>query len=674
MEAKRKRMEELVALLNKAAGVYYQGTDEIMSNQEYDQLYDELEALEKELGITLSNSPTVNVGYEVVSGLPKENHPKPMLSLDKTKSIDDLKAWLGDKEGILSWKLDGLTIVLTYEDGKLTKAVTRGDGVTGEVITNNAKVFDNVPLTIPAKETVVVRGEAVISYEDFEEINKNIGDDDAKYKNPRNLCSGTVRQLNNEITAQRHVKFYAFSLAEGGSLQSGEEAADDQMQMTIALPGAAGEPFRFREQQMEWMAAQGFETVDHIEVTAATIEETIKDFEKKIESFSLPSDGLVLIYDDIEYGVSLGTTAKFPRDAIAFKWKDELRETALIEVLWNASRTGLINPIAVFEPVELEGTTVSRASVHNVSIVKSLALGTGDIIKVYKANMIIPQIAENITKSGTIEPPANCPVCGADTEIHDDSGVETLHCPDPECPAKKIKAFTHFVSRNALNIEGLSEATLEKFAGEGMIRDFADLFKLDEWQEKIVNMEGFGQKSFDNLIASTKKAAQTTPARLLYALGIPNIGAANAKMIAKECQNSWAKIQNLTEDELSSIDGIGDIMAKAYVEFFRDEEKLRVVGELLEVLSLDETFVQSAGGALTGKTFVITGKVYHYENRDAVKAAIEAAGGKTASSVSAKTDYLINNDITSGSSKNKKAKELGVPIITEEDFMKMLGE
>ncbi len=658
-------MEELVAQLNKAAGVYYQGTDEIMSNQEYDQLYDELESLEKELGITLSNSPTVNVGYEVVSGLPKENHPKPMLSLDKTKSIDDLKSWLGDKDGILSWKLDGLTIVLTYEDGKLDKAVTRGDGITGEVITNNAKVFDNVPLTIPAKETVVVRGEAVISYEDFEEINKNIGDDDAKYKNPRNLCSGTVRQLNNEITAQRHVKFYAFSLAEGGSPSGGEQ------QMSLL---ASDSDFRSREQQMDWMAAQGFETVDHIKVNAATIEAAVLDFEKKIETFDLPSDGLVLIYDDIEYGVSLGTTAKFPRDSIAFKWKDEIKETALIEVLWNASRTGLINPIAIFEPVELEGTTVSRASVHNVSIVKSLALGTGDIIKVYKANMIIPQIAENTTKSGTIKPPANCPACGAETEIHDDSGVETLHCPNPECPAKKIKAFTHFVSRNALNIEGLSEATLEKFAGEGMICDFADLFKLERWQDKIVNMEGFGQKSFDNLIASTKKAAQTTPARLLYALGIPNIGVANAKMIAKECQNNWAKIQSLTEDELSSIDGIGDIMAKGYAEFFRDEEKLRAVGELLEVLTLDETFVQSTGGALTGKTFVITGKVYHYENRDAVKAAIEAAGGKTASSVSAKTDYLINNDITSGSSKNKKAKELGVQIITEEDFMKMLGE
>ena len=655
MEAKRKRMEELVAQLNKAARVYYQEADEIMSNQEYDKLYDELEALEKELGITLSNSPTVNVGYEVVSGLPKENHPKPMLSLDKTKSVDDLKSWLGDKEGILSWKLDGLTIVLTYEDGKLTKAVTRGDGVTGEVITNNAKVFDNIPLTIPARDTVVVRGEAVISYDDFEEINKNIGDADAKYKNPRNLCSGTVRQLNNEITAQRHVKFYAFSLAEGGSLQDTNEA------------------FELREQQLSWMAQQGFDTVDYVKVTADNIEEAIKDFEKKIEDFPLPSDGLVLIYDDIEYGRSLGTTAKFPRDSIAFKWKDEIRETALKEVLWNVSRTGLINPIAVFEPVELEGTTVSRASVHNLSIVRSLALGEGDIIKVYKANMIIPQIAENTTKSGTITPPDNCPVCGAGTEIHDDNGVETLHCPNPECPAKKIKAFTHFVSRNALNIEGLSEATLEKFIDEAMIRDFADLFKLEKWQDKIVGMEGFGQKSFDNLIASTKKAAETTPARLLYALGIPNIGVANAKMIAKECQNNWTKIQSLTEEELSSIDGIGDIMAKAYVEFFRDEEKLGEVNRLLEVLCLDETFVQSAGGALTGKTFVITGKVFHYENRDAVKTAIEEAGGKTASSVSAKTDYLINNDITSGSSKNKKAKELGVPIITEEEFMKMLG-
>lgn len=656
MKDKKKRMEELVARLNDAARVYYQESNEIMSNQEYDMLYDELEALEKELGITLSNSPTVNVGYQVVSGLPKENHPRPMLSLDKTKSVDDLKQWLGDKEGLLSWKLDGLTIVLTYEDGRLAKAVTRGDGTVGEVITGNARVFDNIPLVIPAKGTVVVRGEAVISYDEFERINRAAGDIDAKYKNPRNLCVGTVRQLNNEITAQRHVRFYAFSLTESG--QQGAEAWTA--------------PSDYRSRQLDWLEEQGFEPVYYVKVSADTVEAAVRDFEKKIEAFPLPSDGLVLIYDDIEYGTSLGTTAKFPRDSIAFKWKDEIRETTLREILWNVSRTGLINPIAIFEPVELEGTTVSRASVHNLSIVKELELGEGDTIEVYKANMIIPQIAANATKSGTAEPPESCPVCGAKTEIHSDSGVETLHCPNPECPAKKIKAFTHFVSRNAINIEGLSEATLEKFIDEGMLRSLGDLFRLGAWKEKIVNMEGFGQKSFDNLTEAAAKAARTTPARLLYGLGIPNIGVANAKMIAAECKNDWQRITSLTVDELSAINGIGDVMAKAYVEFFHDEEKLKVIDDLLEVLDIDESFKESAGGPLSGKTFVITGKVYHYENRDAVKAAIEAAGGKTSSAVSSVTDYLINNDINSGSSKNRKAKELGIPIITEEQFMEML--
>jgi len=670
MEDKRKRMEELVAYLNKAARVYYQESNEIISNKEYDELYDELEALEKELGIVMSGSPTVNVGYEVVSNLPKEQHPSPMLSLDKTKSVDELRDWLGDKEGLLSWKLDGLTIVLTYEDGLLTKAVTRGDGTTGEVITNNARVFDNIPLTIPEKGRVVVRGEAVISYDEFERINRTIEDVEAKYKNPRNLCSGTVRQLNNEVTASRHVKFFGFSLAEGGM-----QKADGQQISFLHDEGElqdAGEPLAFRHQQMEWMQQQGFETVEYVKVDRDNIAEAVEDFAMKIEHFVLPSDGLVLIFDDIEYGRSLGATAKFPRDSIAFKWADEIRGTTLREVLWNASRTGLINPIAVFEPVELEGTTVSRASVHNLSIVKELALGTGDTIKVYKANMIIPQIAENITRSGTIQPPEHCPVCGTSTEIHNDSGVETLHCPNPECAAKKIKAFTHFVSRNAMNIEGLSEATLEKFVDEAMIKELADIFKMDRWRDRIIEMEGFGEKSFDNLIAAAEKASHTTPARLLYSLGIPNIGAANAKMIAKECRNSWQKIQGLTEEELVAIDGIGDVMAKAYADFFHDEEKKRTVEELLEVLTLDESFEDTAGGSLAGKVFVITGKVHIYENRDAVKAAIEAAGGKTASSVSSKTHYLINNDINSNSSKNKKAKELGVPIITEEEFAEML--
>lgn len=645
---RRKRLEELTAKLDRAARAYYQESSEIMSNREYDKLYDELEALEKELGIVLAGSPTVRVGYEIVSSLPKERHPSPMLSLDKTKKIEDLKSWIGDRDGLLSWKLDGLTIVLTYEDGRLVKAVTRGDGTTGEVITNNAKVFDNIPVIVPYKGRFTVRGEAVISYEDFEKINIDMGDADAKYKNPRNLCSGTVRQLNNEITAQRHVKFFAFSLA--------QSSVD----------------FRFRHEQMEWLREQGFETVENVKVNAANMEDAVKDFESRIFGFSLPSDGLVLIFDDIEYGLSLGATSKFPRDSIAFKWKDEVKETYLREVLWNVSRTGLINPIAIFDPVELEGTTVSRASVHNLSIVKELKLGKGDEISVYKANMIIPQISENLTKSGTVIPPDECPVCGSITEIRNETGVETLHCPNPECPAKKIKMFTHFVSRNALNIEGLSEATLEKFIDEAMIKEPADIFRLERWKERIVTMEGFGEKSFDNLVAAVKKATNTTPERLLFALAIPNIGVANAKMISRACGNNWSKICTMTADELTAIDGIGDVMAKAYVDFFHNEDNLRRIENLAEVLTLDESFEESGSNVLDGKTFVITGRVEHFDNRDKVKEAIEKAGGKTSSSVSGKTDYLINNDISSSSGKNKKAKELGVPIITEEEFLEML--
>lgn len=647
MDDKRKLMEEKVAFLNRAAEAYYQRDEEIISNLEYDRLYDQLQALEKETGIVLSGSPTVRVGYEVVSGLPKERHPSPMLSLDKTKDVTALKDWLGDKAGLLSWKLDGLTIVMSYEGGKLTKAVTRGDGITGEVITNNARVFENIPLTIPEKGPVTVRGEAVISYRDFEKINETIGDADARYKNPRNLCSGTVRQLNNEITAGRHVKFYAFSLAEGKDAQ-------------------------FRQQQFEWMKEQGFETVEYVKVNADTVEEAVNGFQERIGAFPLPSDGLVLTFDDIEYGRSLGATAKFPRDSIAFKWKDEMRETTLREILWNVSRTGLINPIAIFEPVELEGTTVSRASVHNLSIVKELALGEGDEIRVYKANMIIPQVAENLTRSGTAQPPDKCPVCGSDTVIEDDNGVETLHCPNPECPAKRIKAFTHFVSRNAMNIEGLSEATLERLVDEGMVREFADLFDLGKWRDRIVTMEGFGEKSFDNLTAAAEKASHTTPARLLFGLGIPNIGVANARMIARECGDDWDRICSLTEEELTAIDGIGAVMASGYVKFFHDGEKLKLLSHLMPKLELVKESDEGRSDQLAGLTFVITGKVEHFDNRDALKAAVEKAGGKTSSAVSSKTDYLINNDISSGSSKNRKAKELGIPIITEEEFLKMI--
>lgn len=648
MEDKLKLMKEKAELLNEAARVYYQQSNEIMTNQEYDRIYDELLKLEKDTGIVLAGSPTTRVGYQVLSGLPKENHPSPMLSLDKTKDVEELKSWIGDKEGLLSWKLDGLTIVLTYSGGELTKAVTRGDGITGEVITENVKVFDNVPLKIPSVGELVVRGEAVITYEDFEKINNTIENVEAKYKNPRNLCSGTVRQLNNKITAARHVKFFAFSLTLGGK--------------TV----------KTRHEQMEFLRDTGFETVDYIMVDADCIEAAVEDFREKIPDFPVPSDGLVLVFDDIEFGRSLGTTSKFPRDSIAFKWKDEMRTTHLREMLWNVSRTGLINPIAVFDSVELEGTTVSRASVHNLSIVKELELGLGDEINVYKANMIIPQIAENITKSGSVEPPEKCPVCGSRIYIEDESGVETLHCPSSECPAKKIKAFTHFVSRNAINIEGLSEATLEKFIDEAMIKEFADIFRLDRWRERIVNIEGFGEKSYENLISSIEKASHTTPARLLFALGIPNIGSANAGMISRFCRNKWEKIRNLDEETLVSIDGIGEVMAKAYVSYFENDKNKRIVDGLMEVLTLDESFEESLGGKLSGIVFVITGKLEHYENRDEMKKAIIREGGKVASSVSSKTNYLINNDVNSSSSKNKKAGELGVPVISEQDFLNMI--
>ena len=649
MDDKRRLMEEKAALLNEASKAYYQDDREIMSNQEYDRIYDELEALEKETGIVLASSPTAKVGYAAVDTLPKERHPQPMLSLDKTKDTQALKEWLGDKQGLLSWKLDGLTIVLTYSSGKLEKAVTRGDGTVGEVITNNAKVFDNIHLVIPEKGEVVIRGEAVISYKDFEDINRTIGDADAKYKNPRNLCSGTVRQLNNEITAKRHVKFYGFHLAGGGS-------------------------FTTRREQMEFMKSQGFETVEYVLTDAGKIEEDVARFEKNIENLPVPSDGLVLIYDDIAYGESLGSTAKFPRDSIAFKWKDEMKTTRLREILWNVSRTGLINPIAIFEPVQLEGTTVSRASVHNLSIVRELKLGIGDEIKVYKANMIIPQIAENLTESGPAEPPRNCPVCGSKTYIEKDNGVETLHCPNPDCPAKKIKAFSHFVSRNAMNIEGLSEATLEKFIDEAMIKSFADVFRLSRYKDRIIAMEGFGEKSYERLANAVKKASKTTPARLLLALGIPNIGAANARMISEFCENKWDRISNLNTDELLSVDGIGEIMAEEYTAFFSDDKNKQEIDELLKEITLDESYLSKSGGRLEGLGFVVTGTLKHFENREKLKELIAEEGGKVSSAVSKKTDYLINNDADSSSSKNKKAAELGIPVISEDEFLRLLDK
>ena len=647
--SKADRIKELVEVLNHASKAYYQESREIMTNHEYDALYDELVSLEKETGIVLSGSPTVNVGYEVLSNLPKEKHPSKMLSLDKTKDAEQLASWLGDKEGLLSWKLDGLTVVLTYEEGKLSKAVTRGNGEIGEVVTSNARVFANLPLNIDFKGRLVLRGEAVISYDDFEKINSEIDDEGAKYKNPRNLCSGSVRQLDNRVTAERNVRFYAF-----------------------ALVSAEGMTFNARSRQMEWLADQGFECVTWRKVHGGDeIPSTVEWFAQHIAENPIPSDGLVLIYDDIEYGLSLGTTAKFPRDSIAFKWKDEIKETTLKEIEWSASRTGLINPVAIFEPVELEGTTVSRASVHNISVMRELALGIGDKIKVYKANMIIPQIAENITKSNNVEIPDSCPVCGGKTTVKEENGVKTLNCVNPECLAKHIKRLTLFVSRDAMNIEGLSEATIEKFVAEGMIKEMADVFRLERFRERIVEMEGFGEKSFENLIASVNKARKTTPERLLYGLGIPGIGKTNAMLIARACGGSWEEIQSLDEDRLVAIEGIGDIMAAGFVKFFREQKNTESVKDILREVTLDET-IEKTGSTLTGKTFVITGSLEHFANRDELKDRIEKAGGKVAGSVSSKTSYLINNDLLSTSGKNKKAKELGIEIIDEETIMAWL--
>lgn len=652
MEEKMKRMRELVEFLNRARRAYEQEDTEIISNYEYDRLYDELQGLEKELGTTLASSPTVNVGYEVLSELPKERHERPMLSLDKTKEVGRLKEFLGEQKAVISWKLDGLTIVLTYRDGELQKAVTRGNGEVGEVITNNARVFQNLPCRIPYQGELILRGEAVISYRDFEKINEEIEDVDARYKNPRNLCSGSVRQLNNEVTAKRNVKFYAFTLvrAEGVDFQNS------------------------RLYQMKWLSDQGFDVVENHPVTADTIEQEVEWFARHIEKNEIPSDGLVLVYDDIAYGESLGTTSKFPRDSFAFKWADEIRKTTLLEIEWSPSRTGLINPVAIFEPVELEGTTVSRASVHNISIMEELELGVGDQIEVYKANMIIPQIARNLTRSGVKDIPKACPVCGGKTKIHMDNDTKTLYCTNPQCQAKHVKSFTLFVSRDAMNIEGLSEATLEKFIQHGYIKDYTDIFHLDRYEDQIKNMDGFGEKSYVNLQNSIENARNTTMPRLIYSLGIPNIGTANAKVICRALDQDPEKILNATEEDLSEISGVGGVIAGTFVGYFADEGHRDVFLRLLKEVRIPQEETDAGGQIFSGVNFVITGTVNHFANRGEVKEEIEKRGGKVTGSVTSKTNYLINNDLTSGSSKNRKARELGIPIISEDEFIEMMNK
>lgn len=648
---KLERIKELVELLNKAGKSYYSEGQEIMSNYEYDALYDELKKLEEETGCVLSNSPTVNVGYEVLSELPKERHDSPMLSLDKTKDREALRDWLGEQKGVLSWKLDGLTIVLTYEDGKLSKAVTRGNGEIGEIITNNARVFKNVPVTIPYKGKLVLRGEAIITYSDFNRINEEIPEMDAKYKNPRNLCSGSVRQLNNKITKERNVNFFAFALVSADNVDFKNS----------------------RAYQFEWLKKQGFEVVKYKMVDRDNIIDTIAWFEKTIVNNDFPSDGLVIIYDDIAYGESLGRTAKFPRNAMAFKWTDETADTVLRQIEWSASRTGLINPVAIFDPVELEGTKVSRASVHNISIMEGLKLGIGDNIRVFKANMIIPQIAANLTESGNISVPEVCPVCGQPTRISEVNDVKTLYCDNPECQAKHVKSFALLVSRDALNIDGLSEATLEKFIQKGFIKDKADIFHLDKFKDEIVAMEGFGEKSYANLIEAVEKAKDTDLVRVLYGLGIDNIGLSTAKLIVKKLKGDPQAVLSVTAQELTDIDGIGEVIAEAFVRYFADEKKKEEYIRLLGEIRLKEIEESQETEELAGKTFVITGNVTHFANRKELKELIERMGGKVTGSVTGNTSYLINNDSMSQSTKNKTAAKLGVPVITEEEFITLAG-
>lgn len=648
-QSKMDRIKELVELLNKAGKSYYSEGRELMSNYEYDALYDELGMLEKETGYILSNSPTVNVGYEVLSELPKERHESPMLSLDKTKSPEALAEWLGSQKGLLSWKLDGLTIVLTYDNGQLQKAVTRGNGEVGEIITNNARVFKNVPVTIPFKGKLVLRGEAIITYSDFERINEQIPEADAKYKNPRNLCSGSVRQLNNEITAQRNVHFFAFTLV------SAQDVDFDNS----------------RQRQFEWLKDQGFSVVEYKMVTKDTILDMIEWFEKTIVTNDFPSDGLVILYDDIAYGDSLGRTAKFPRNAMAFKWTDETAETTLREIEWSASRTGLINPVAVFDPVELEGTQVSRASVHNISIVESLKLGIGDRIKVFKANMIIPQIAENLTQSGNLEIPEVCPVCGGKTQIKQVNDVKTLYCINEDCQAKHVKSFAHFVSRDALNIDGLSEATLEKFIQHGFLKNFCDLYHLEKFRDEIIALDGFGEKSYEDLLTSVENSRNTTLPKFIYGLGIANVGLSNAKMIVQALGNDIEKIIHAGRQELEKIDGVGAVIADTFASYFENEKNKEEFYKLLQEMHIEKAPDNQNNQILTGKVFVITGSLEHFENRNQLKERIEQLGGRVTGSVTGKTSYLINNDSHSTSSKNKTAAKLGVPVITENEFLEM---
>jgi DNA ligase (NAD+) len=652
---KNQRMQELIEKLNEASKAYYGSGKEIMSNFEWDRLYDELVQLEGETGIVMANSPTVNVGElnAVLSGFEKVRHEISVKSLDKTKDVDTLAAFIGGCPGIMSWKLDGLTIVLTYDNGELVKAVTRGKNGIGELITANARHFAGVPSVIPYKGRLNVRGEALISYADFEKVNASLPEGEEPYKNPRNLAAGSVRQLDSAEVKNRKVQLIVF--------------ASDHMEDTHA-------------KEFMWLQNMGFNVVSHIVVKdGSQVPVSVETFRSFMSDNPVPTDGLVLQFNETEYGRSLGETDKFPRDAIAFKWQDEEKETVVKEIFWSPARTGQITPVAVFEPVELEGTTVERASVHNVGILEQLSITPGDTITVYKANMIIPQVSGNNTMLGKAVIPETCPACGGRTEIRiGRDGSRQLYCTNQECSAKHVGRFVHAVKQDALNIVGMSEKTLEDLIDNGYLHTLADLFRLKEHAYPISQMEGYGRKSVDNMLNAVEAARHTDLQRLIYACGINLVGRTASRAICAYFGYDVVKTLNASFDELKSIEGIGDEIAGSYVEWFQNPANQEMFEDLLSEADLivpqAPAVKEVAEGkpGIRGRVIVITGDVYQFDNRSAFKAWVEAHGGKVTGSVSRNTDYLVTNTPNSGTTKNKKAQELGVEIITEQQIIDMV--
>lgn len=644
------KMHKLISLIDKYRNEYYNEDREEVDNKEYDRLKDELDELERKAGFVLSNSPSLKVGCEVTSKLPKYTFKKPMLSLSKTKEVSGLQQFLSDKDGILSWKMDGLTVVVAYNNGELVSAITRGNGEIGEVITQNAKHFRNLPLRIPYKGKLVLRGEAVMTYSDFERINKGlVTSGDELKKNPRNLCSGTVRSVDSSVTKNRGVYWYAFELV----------SADCEIPNDI-------------DKQFKWLNNNGFDTVQFMVVNSSNVVQAVMQFESIVESkkLDIPTDGLVLTYRDKKYGESLGVRAKSPRHSIAFKWEDEAVETKVIDIEWSPSRNGLITPVAIFEPVDIEGSTVSRASLHNVSIFAEKQLGYGDRIKVYKANMIIPQVLDNLDRTATCQIPGQCPCCGEPTVLHQDpkSGVYTLWCENSECAAKGTRSFEHFVARDAMNIDGVSTSTLNTLIECRIISDYASIYHINEHADEIINLEGFGYTSFMNIVNAVEKSRNVKPANLIYALGIPNIGLTTAKLICKHFGNDLVKTVTASYNDLINIDGIGDTIADSFTAYFADKNNAEAFVRLTKELNIIQEAV-SNNTEMNGITICVTGDVHIFKNRRAIKDIVENLGGKLTGSVSKSTSYLVTNDTTSGSRKNKAAQEYGIPILTEQQFI-----